>query len=251
LPDAIRAVAGALAGDPLAAYGGILAIGATLDAAAAEQIVGGGTFLEVVVAPRFDPEAERLLTGRWKNVRLLAVGELDGAAGGGASRRDALAIRVIEGGLLAQRVGPVTPTPDRWTHAAGPDPDPALLRAAGLLEVVGAALMSNAVAIGGPVAQESDPGGHGSCRLFGAGAGQMDRVTACRIAVDKAGPRARGGVAYSDAFFPFPDGPRVLIDSGVAMIVHPGGSRRDEETFALCRERGVTCMTTGVRRFRH
>jgi phosphoribosylaminoimidazolecarboxamide formyltransferase/IMP cyclohydrolase len=79
----------------------------------------------------------------------------------------------------------------------------------------------------------------------------VDRVTACRLAVEKAGERARGAVAVSDAFFPFPDGPRVLVEAGVKMIVHPGGSKRDGETFALCAEHGVTCMTTGTRRFRH
>jgi phosphoribosylaminoimidazolecarboxamide formyltransferase/IMP cyclohydrolase len=58
-------------------------------------------------------------------------------------------------------------------------------------------------------------------------------------------------VAFSDAFFPFPDGPQVLMDAGVACIVHPGGSKRDDDTFKLCEERGVTCLTTGVRHFRH
>lgn len=79
----------------------------------------------------------------------------------------------------------------------------------------------------------------------------MDRVAACRLAVAKAGDRAAGAVAVSDAFFPFPDGPEILAEAGVAMIVHPGGSKRDDETFDLCRARGITCMTTGVRRFRH
>lgn len=87
--------------------------------------------------------------------------------------------------------------------------------------------------------------------LVGAGAGQMDRVTSCRLAVEKAGGRARGASAASDAFFPFPDGPGVLIDAGVTVIVHTGGSKRDHETFELCERRGVSCFTTGVRHFRH
>lgn len=106
-------------------------------------------------------------------------------------------------------------------------------------------LSSNAVAIGG-----ADPS-MGGVRLFGAGAGQMDRVTACRLAVEKAGERARGAIAASDAFFPFPDGPELLIRAGVTTIVHPGGSKRDQETFDLCKAHGVTCLTTGVRHFRH
>ena len=91
--------------------------------------------------------------------------------------------------------------------------------------------------------------------LLGAGAGQMDRVASCRIAIEKAGDRlAVDGapiIAASDAFFPFPDGPERLIDAGVRCIVHPGGAKRDEETFALCEERGVTCLLTGTRHFRH
>ena len=83
----------------------------------------------------------------------------------------------------------------------------------------------------------------------------MDRVASCRNAIEKAGARVREGsghaVAASDAFFPFDDGPRLLIDAGVRCIVHSGGSKRDEDTFQLCNERGVTCLVTGVRRFRH
>ncbi|MBY0309323.1 MAG: hypothetical protein K2Q09_11325, partial [Phycisphaerales bacterium] len=109
-------------------------------------------------------------------------------------------------------------------------------------------MSSNAVAIGAIDG--------GSTRLLGGGVGQVDRVTACRLAVEKAiasseGLLSRGGIAVSDAFFPFPDGPNILIDGGVKVIVHPGGSKRDGETIELCKERGVTCLLTGVRRFRH
>ncbi|HNB59565.1 MAG TPA: bifunctional phosphoribosylaminoimidazolecarboxamide formyltransferase/IMP cyclohydrolase, partial [Phycisphaerales bacterium] len=76
-------------------------------------------------------------------------------------------------------------------------------------------------------------------------------VSACRLAVAKAGAKARGAVAVGDAFFPFPDGPGVLIDAGISMIVHPGGSKRDAETVDLCNQRGVTCMLSGARHFRH
>jgi phosphoribosylaminoimidazolecarboxamide formyltransferase/IMP cyclohydrolase len=83
----------------------------------------------------------------------------------------------------------------------------------------------------------------------------MDRVASCRNAVEKSGERVRAGagvaVAASDAFFPFDDGPRLLIGAGVGCLVHPGGSKRDEDTFRLCNELGVTCLLTGIRRFRH
>jgi phosphoribosylaminoimidazolecarboxamide formyltransferase/IMP cyclohydrolase len=118
-----------------------------------------------------------------------------------------------------------------------------VLRDAAFLTAVVKHLKSNAVCIGR------------DGQLYGAGAGQMDRVASCRNAVEKAGARIREGsgiaVAASDAFFPFDDGPRLLIDAGVKCIVHPGGSKRDEDTFKLCEERGVTCLVTGARRFRH
>jgi len=79
----------------------------------------------------------------------------------------------------------------------------------------------------------------------------VDRVSACRLAAAKAGTHARSAAAAGDAFFPFPDGPSVLIEAGVKLIVHPGGSKRDQETFDLCERHGVTCLTTGMRHFRH
>jgi phosphoribosylaminoimidazolecarboxamide formyltransferase/IMP cyclohydrolase len=94
----------------------------------------------------------------------------------------------------------------------------------------------------------------GGGRLFGLGGGQVDRLSAARIAVAKAEAAIAehgAATAASDAFFPFPDGPKTLIDAGITCIVQPGGSKRDEETMQLCNERGVTCMTTGVRHFRH
>ena len=85
----------------------------------------------------------------------------------------------------------------------------------------------------------------------GIGMGQVNRVDSCRLAVERAGARAAGSVAASDAFFPFADGPQVLMDAGINAIVQPGGSVRDEETIALARERGVTMFFTGERHFFH
>jgi phosphoribosylaminoimidazolecarboxamide formyltransferase/IMP cyclohydrolase len=132
----------------------------------------------------------------------------------------------------------------RFKPAAGPAPDAATLRDAGMLFTVAKHLKSNAVCIGAGGA------------LWGAGAGQMDRVASCRNAVEKARARlaaAAGAVpvAASDAFFPFADGPTLLADAGVRCIVHPGGSKRDQDTLDLCDARGVTCLLTGTRHFRH
>jgi phosphoribosylaminoimidazolecarboxamide formyltransferase/IMP cyclohydrolase len=130
-----------------------------------------------------------------------------------------------------------------WQHAAGPAPTEADVRLGAFLVACVRALSSNAVVLGG-----FDASG---MRVFGSGAGQMDRVNACRVAIAKAGMLASGSVAVSEAFFPFPDGPALLIDAGVRTIIHPGGSKRDAETFALCDQRGVTCLITGTRHFRH
>ena len=87
--------------------------------------------------------------------------------------------------------------------------------------------------------------------LLGAGAGQMDRPAAARIAVGKAGERARGAVAASDAFFPFPDAPQFLLDAGVTAIIHPGGSLKDQETIELVNHSGAAMVLTGQRHFKH
>jgi phosphoribosylaminoimidazolecarboxamide formyltransferase/IMP cyclohydrolase len=238
-PTAREAIDLAIAGDPVAAYGGILALGDELDDAAAERFKSKDVFLEVIIAPRFSPGALETLRARWANVRLLAVGDLD-ALNHAAPQ---LELRSIPGGLLVQERDLALADPGRFTLAAGPKPTPEQLRAASFLEATCRFLFSNAVCLGGPSGQ--------GLRLFGAGAGQMDRVTSCRLAVEKAGALAKGAVAFSDAFFPFPDGPQVLIDAGVTCIVHPGGSKRDQETFDLCNARSVTCLTTGLRHFRH
>jgi phosphoribosylaminoimidazolecarboxamide formyltransferase/IMP cyclohydrolase len=228
----------AWAGDPLAAFGGIVAFSRTVDAATAEAMAAGERFLEVVIAPGYEPAALATLQARWKNARLLAVGELGAPTGG-------LTWRSVPGGMLAQDRDVHAIDAAIFTHAAGPAPDAAMLADAGVLFTVAKHLKSNAVCIGA--------GG----RLFGAGAGQMDRVASCRNAVEKARaamaamPAGQRAVAASDAFFPFSDGPTLLADAGVRCIVHPGGSKRDQDTFDLCNARGVTCLLTGTRHFRH
>jgi phosphoribosylaminoimidazolecarboxamide formyltransferase/IMP cyclohydrolase len=236
--DAAEAFDLAYAGDPLAAYGGIVAVAGRVDATMARRIARPERFLEVVVADAFDPEAVQVLAERWKNVRLIAAG------GRGARTASQRLIRSVPGGLLVQEADAARVDGAALQHVAGPVPTAATRSDAAFLCVVSKHLKSNAVCIGG--------GGS----LWGAGAGQMDRVAACRHAVEKAGGRLQAAgkivpVAASDAFFPFDDGPRALIEGGVGCIVHPGGSRRDADTEALCRERGVTLLISGTRHFRH
>ena len=88
-------------------------------------------------------------------------------------------------------------------------------------------------------------------QLVGVGAGQMSRLDSVRIAVDKAGPRARASVLASDAFFPFRDGPDLAANAGVTAIIQPGGSRRDDQTIEACNEHGMAMILTGRRHFRH
>ena len=222
--------------DALAAYGGILAVNHDLDAAASEHICQGQKFLEVIVAPGYDDTALKTLGGRWKNVRLLAADVLR------LPGPDEMSYRSIPGGMLAQQRDTVTTDPRTWQHAAGPPPDDTMMSDAAFAWTVAKHLKSNAVALAA------------DGRLLGAGCGQVDRVSACRLAIEKAKGHLHSGgpiVAASDAFFPFPDGPELLIDAGAKCIVHPGGSKRDQETLDLCNQSRVTCLLTGVRHFKH
>lgn len=236
------AVDEAIASDPLAAYGGILATNAVIDAAAAERLVQKDIFLEVVVAPGYSAEGLEKLKARSANIRLLEVGAFPKLAEGAVH----LEQKLIPGGLLVQERDQRLTRHDEYQHRAGPIASEETLVVAAFMEAVTRSLLSNAVAIGGHSPQRPH-----AIRLFGAGAGQMDRVTSCRIAVEKAGANAKGGLAYSDAFFPFNDGPTILANAGVTTIVHPGGSKRDQDTFDLCQTRGITCLVTGIRHFRH
>jgi phosphoribosylaminoimidazolecarboxamide formyltransferase/IMP cyclohydrolase len=231
-----QAFESAWAGDPMAAFGGVVGFSCKVDADLASAICEGKRFVEVIVAPELSDQAVSLLCERWKNVRLVEASDLT------TPPATAIEIRSIPGGLLAQ-------TPDRglapvasWIHAAGPPPNDEMLANASVAWITVKHAASNAITIAG--------GG----RLMGLGGGQVDRLTAARIAVSKAEAamgEASNTVAASDAFFPFPDGPEVLINAGISCIVQPGGSKRDDETLALCDEQGVTCLLTGTRHFRH
>ena len=243
--SAKAAIQFAIDGDPLAAFGGILAFSGTIDRAAAERLIERDIFLEVLLAADFEPDALAMLKARSENIRLL---KLPPAPPHTCSTALSMAYRSIPGGMLAQERDTRRGIISEWQHKAGPMPTASQLQVALATEVCVQAMASNAVAIGGAI------GDDGHFRLFGGGLGQVDRVTAARLAVEKCRatktPLA-DAVACSDAFFPFSDGPQMLIDAGVRMIVHPGGSKRDGETFELCERSGVTCMITGVRRFRH
>ena len=230
--DVAQAHARAHACDPVSAYGGVIATNAPVTLAMAEQIAD--VFTEVVAAPGFEPAALEVL-GRKKNVRLLAV-----PAG---TAPDAVEFRGIGGGVLMQAVDRIDAPgddPGTWQLVSGD--------AAGtevLADLVFAwrsvrAVKSNAILLAAGGAS------------VGIGMGQVNRVDSCRLAVERAGAgRARGAVAASDAFFPFADGPAILIAAGVRAIVQPGGSIRDDEVIAAAQAAGVTMYFTGTRHFAH
>lgn len=233
---AVDAFLAAWEGDPRAGFGGIVAVSSRIDAELAATISDGSRFLEVIIAPAFDEDAIEILAERWKNARLLEV------PGIGSLQPQTATIRSIPGGLLVQEQDSLIADPTKWSHAAGPAPDDAMLEDARLIWIVCKHLSSNAIAIGG------------DGRLVGAGTGQVDRIGACALAIERAGddllPLTRK-VAASDAFFPFADGPTLLADAGIQCLVQPGGSKRDDETIELCNERDITLLLTGVRHFRH
>jgi phosphoribosylaminoimidazolecarboxamide formyltransferase/IMP cyclohydrolase len=231
--DAASAFVRAYDGDPLAAFGGIVAMNVPIDLPAAERIVEGQKFLEVIVAPKFDPAALELLKQRWKNARLLAVGEL------GALESNELSMHKIVGGFLVQQRDPLGIDEANWKVASKRRPAPAELENLKLAWLACKHVKSNAIVI----ANDS--------MAVGIGGGQVDRVNAARIAVQKAGDRAKGAVAASDAFFPFADGPKLLLEAGVTAIIQPGGSMRDQETIDAVNAADAAMIFTGQRHFRH
>lgn len=216
--------------DPVSAYGGVIAANATLTEAAAEQIAE--MFTEVVVAPDFEPGAIELLT-RKKNLRLLRVA---------APAEREVETRSISGGLLMQAVDRVDAPgdhPSSWTLAAGDPADEATLADLVFAWRAVRSVKSNAILLA-----------HDSAAV-GVGMGQVNRVDSARLAVSRAGERAAGAVASSDAFFPFADGLEVLLEAGVRAVVQPGGSVRDDDVIAAAQKAGVTMYLTGTRHFFH
>jgi phosphoribosylaminoimidazolecarboxamide formyltransferase/IMP cyclohydrolase len=229
--DVAEAHRKAHATDPVSAFGGVIATNQEVSAAMAEQVAE--VFTEVVLAPAYAPEAISVLT-RKKNVRLLRLP--DAGARGGAE------MRPIAGGLLLQQrdlIEAPGDDPASWTLATGePVPDDVLADLAFAWRAC-RAVKSNAILLASDGA------------AVGIGMGQVNRVDSARLAVARAGDRARGAVAASDAFFPFPDGLEVLLEAGVRAVVQPGGSVRDNLVVEAAAVAGVPLYLTGTRHFAH
>jgi phosphoribosylaminoimidazolecarboxamide formyltransferase/IMP cyclohydrolase len=216
--------------DPVSAFGGVIATNVPVSVAMAEQVAE--IFTEVIVAPGYEDGAIEALQAK-KNIRILECPPL--SRGGGD-------MRAISGGLLLQERDVLSAEgddPSTWTLATGAAASDEVLADLAFAWRACRAVKSNAILLASGGAS------------VGVGMGQVNRVDSCRLAVERAGERAASAVAASDAFFPFADGPQILIDAGVKAIVQPGGSVRDAEVVAACEAAGVTMYLTGARHFFH
>jgi phosphoribosylaminoimidazolecarboxamide formyltransferase/IMP cyclohydrolase len=253
--DLADAHAKANACDPVSAFGGVIAANGPVTAALARQIAE--VFTEVVIAPGFDAEALDILS-KSKNVRLLRLGGDDppqtppGPGGtfppgppappSGGNLLTAMEWRPVSGGILLQSVDRVREPgddPANWELKAGSPASPAQLTDLAFAWKACRSVKSNAILLASGGAS------------VGVGMGQVNRVDSSRLAVLRAGDRAAGSVAASDAYFPFADGFEILAQAGVAAVVEPGGSIRDHLTVTAAQDAGVALYFTGVRHFYH
>ena len=220
--------------DPVSAFGGVIATNVPVSVEMAHQVAE--VFTEVVVAPGYEDGAVEVLAAK-KNIRLLECAPLT---------RGGVESRPISGGLLVQQrdvldavVESGGDDPPVWKLVAGDPADAAVLADLAFAWRACRSVKSNAILLA-----------HDGASV-GVGMGQVNRVDSCKLAVERAGDRAAGSVAASDAFFPFADGPQILIDAGVKALVAPGGSVRDPEVIEALAAAGVTTYFTGTRHFFH
>lgn len=231
-----EALENAWSGDPISAFGSVLAFTRPVDLASATFLVEGNRFVEAIIAPDFDEDAFELLTRkpRWgKSVRLLSCGEY----GPETQEKRQFAVKQMAGGFLVQDRDATCETEFEQASKAAPTSEQ--LEELAFANRISKHVKSNAIVL------TKDR------MITGVGAGQMSRVDSVRIAAHKAGDRAAGSVLASDAFFPFPDGVEAAIDAGIVAIVQPGGSVRDEEVVASADKGSVPMLFSGARHFRH
>ena len=221
--------------DPVSAFGSVVGLNRRVEANLARVLAETGQFLEAVIAPEFDGEAVRILTEKssWaKSVRLLEAGEFKDAAG-------EWSVKSVSGGYLLQEIDRGFTELDGLRAVTKRQPNEAELAELKVAWKFCKHVRSNAIAL------------LKNGALVGVGAGQMSRVDSAMIAARKAGERSEGAVLASDAFFPFRDGVDVAAKAGVAAIIQPGGSKRDEDVIAACDGHGMAMVFTGRRHFRH
>ena len=227
--DVAKAYKKAFDCDPVSAFGGVVAVNRKLTAEMANQIKD--VFTEVVVAPSYEAEALSILTEK-KNIRILAL------AGDFSYPENEL--KQISGGFLVQQSDRFqTVNPGDWKLVSGKRPGNDVLADLEFAWRAVRGVKSNAILLAADKAS------------VGIGMGQVNRVDSCNLAVTRAGDKAAGSVAASDAFFPFADGLQILIDAGVRAIVQPGGSIRDDEVIELAKSNSIPMFFTGERHFFH
>jgi phosphoribosylaminoimidazolecarboxamide formyltransferase/IMP cyclohydrolase len=233
--DLAAAARSALDGDPASAFGSVLGFNRTIDAATAEVLAEPGRFVEAIVAPDYEAAALEILTTKpkWKaNVRLMKVGPLDDA-------QARWHLRQIEGGVLVQDADNGLDSPSEWKVVTAAEPRADAWDDLRFAWTIVRHVKSNAIVVAR------------AATLLGVGAGQMSRVDSVQIAIQKAHERARSGVMASDAFFPFSDSIQQAAAAGIAAIIQPGGSKRDDEVIAACNEHKIAMVFTGRRHFKH
>ncbi|MDZ8170919.1 bifunctional phosphoribosylaminoimidazolecarboxamide formyltransferase/IMP cyclohydrolase [Microbacterium xanthum] len=218
--------------DPVSAFGGVIAANRTVTLKMAENL--RDIFTEVIVAPDFEPEALEVFALK-KNLRVLQLPA--------DWRQEGMDVRLVSGGLLLQDADrfpdDIESVAKNWELVSGERPGDEEMTNLIFAWKSCRAVKSNAIVLA-----------KGSATV-GIGMGQVNRVDSCRLAVERAGDRAAGSIAASDAFFPFADGPQVLIDAGISAIIQPGGSVRDQEVVDAARDAGITMFFTGERHFFH
>ena len=251
--DPVEAYRTAYLGDPKAAMGGVLAFNFAVTDDVAHAVMdslqrwgkeagSGSFFLDVWIAPSFADSAMEIIRTRKKwGKRVQCTNEIDNDP---KSQPELLDFKRVFGGMVVQEADNLGLNEDQWMAVTKRKPTDSEMNDLRLAWLVCKHTKSNAISI---------------CKdgmLIGNGAGQMSRVMSCRIATWLAKEngheeKLRGSVAASDAFFPFSDGPGLLIDAGVSAIIQPGGSKRDADTITLCDERDVAMIFTGTRHFKH
>ena len=224
----VEAYQAALASDPVSAFGSVIAVNRPLDLETAEAMKG--LFIEVIVAPDYEPDALARLKRKSKNLRILKHT--------GVPLPDSL-WRTTAAGVLINTPDRSMEPPEEWRVVTERQPTEEEMRSMAFAWKVVKHVRSNAIVLAKGQA------------TVGVGAGQMSRVDAVKLAAWKAGDRAKGAVLASDAFFPFPDGIEAAADAGVTAVVQPGGSIRDQEVVDAADRLGLAMAFTGVRHFLH
>jgi len=214
--------------DSVSAFGGIVALNRPIDAATATALTK--TFLECIVAPGCEPEAEEIIKKKAK-VRVLILPDL--------TQRPAQTVKVIAGGLLVQDSDNVVEETSKWRAVTEKQPTAEELEELLFAWKVAKHVKSNAIVV------------TRNCTTIGVGAGQMNRVGSVKLALEQAGEKSKGAILASDGFFPFDDSVKTAAEAGIIAIVQPGGSMRDRDSIEAANQLGITMVFTDIRHFLH